>query len=35
LMDEFYFAAPCPRAGRDLFSLDWLAHKLPFATWRR
>lgn len=33
LMDEPYFTAPLPKStGRDLFSLDWLAHKLtPFA----
>ena len=33
LLDEPYFSAPLPKStGRDLFSLDWLAHKLlPFA----
>ena len=33
LLDAPYFSAPPPKStGRDLFSLDWLAHKLaPFA----
>ena len=32
LLDEPYFSEPLPKStGRDLFSLDWLAHKLaPF-----